>query len=473
LLGKKLRAHTERGESVGVLLPNMAGALATFWGLQAYGRVPAMLNYTVGAAGMISACETAKLKCVITSRQFIERAELVDVVSTLATQVNILYLEDIAARITLGNKLSAFLCSRNEHLMRYTTEPETDANAAAVILFTSGSEGVPKGVVLSHRNLSANVQQITTLFDFNASDVVLNALPLFHSFGLTGGGLLALLSGMRVFLYPSPLHYRVIPEVAYDINATVLFATNTFLAGYGKAAHPYDFYSMRYVLAGAEKLKDEVRALWQQKFGVRVLEGYGATECSPVIAANTVMGYKAGMVGRLMPGMEHHLEAVPGILEGGRLHVRGPNVMLGYLLHDNPGELLPTRSLFGEGWYDTGDIVSIDAEGFISIQGRAKRFAKVAGEMVSLTVVEALASKLWPNALHAAIAVPDEGKGEKIILMTNAKNAERSAMAEQARFDGVGEICLPRTVMIVKEVPVLGTGKIDYVTAQRMAESTL
>lgn len=464
LLGDKLNAETNAQEVVGVLLPNMAGTLATFWGLLAHGRVPAMLNYTVGVAGMISACETAGVKAVVSSRQFVERAELQQVVATLATRVKVIYLEDLATQISLGSKLGAYFCSRNEQLIRSVTRPAADPDSAAVILFTSGSEGVPKGVVLSHRNLSANVQQITTMFDFNANDVVLNALPLFHTFGLTGGGLLAPLSGMRVFLYPSPLHYRVIPEVAYDINATVLFGTSTFLAGYGKAAHPYDFYSMRYVVAGAEKLKDEVRLLWQQKFGVRVLEGYGVTECSPVICANTPMACRAGTVGRLFPGIESHLEAVPGIAEGGRLHVRGPNVMLGYMLHDNPGRLQPTRSNRGEGWYDTGDIVSINSDGFITIQGRAKRFAKIAGEMVSLTVVENIASRLWPEALHAAIAIADENKGERIILITNAKKAERSAMAEQARRDGVGELCLPRTVMIVKEVPVLGTGKIDYVT---------
>lgn len=464
LLGRKLRAGTQEGEYVGVLLPNTAAALVTFWGLLAHGRVPAMLNYTAGAAGMVSACETASLKRIVTSRQFIERAELQEAVAALASHFTIIYLEDVAAGISGADKLFAYLCSRSELLMRQTISPESYADAPALLLFTSGSEGVPKGVVLSHRNLNANLHQIATMFDFNSRDVVLNALPVFHSFGMTGGALLAVLNGLRLFLYPSPLHYRVIPEVAYDIGATVLFGTSTFLGGYAKAAHPYDFNTMRYVIAGAEKLKPEVRQMWQEKFGIRILEGYGVTECSPVISANTAMACKAGSVGRIFPGIDHHIEAVPGIAEGGRLHVRGPNVMLGYLLHEKPGRLVPTASNRGEGWYDTGDIVTIDVEGFITIQGRAKRFAKVAGEMVSLTVVEGVASRLWPDALHAAVAVPDEGKGEKIILLTDAKGADRGAMAEQIRRDGVAEICLPRSVVVVKEVPLLGTGKIDYVT---------
>jgi acyl-[acyl-carrier-protein]-phospholipid O-acyltransferase/long-chain-fatty-acid--[acyl-carrier-protein] ligase len=325
--------------------------------------------------------------------------------------------------------------------------------------------------VLSHHNLLANIQQLVSRIDFNAQDVALNALPLFHSFGLTAGMLLPITSGVRVFFYPSPLHYRVVPEVAYEINATIMFGTNTFLAGYARFADPYDFYSMRYVFSGAEKLQEEVRRDWQDKFGVRIFEGYGATETSPVLAGNTPLANRPGTVGRLMPGMEYRLLNVPGLDEGYRLHVRGPNVMLGYLLHDNPGVLVPPVTELGEGWYDTGDIVTFDADGYIRICGRAKRFAKIAGEMVSLTSVEVLASKVWPNALHAAIAVPDPRKGEQVILLTTCEDAERGSLLSHAQDSGVAEISVPRQVMYIPNMPVLGTGKIDYVAASKLVEA--
>jgi acyl-[acyl-carrier-protein]-phospholipid O-acyltransferase/long-chain-fatty-acid--[acyl-carrier-protein] ligase len=344
----------------------------------------------------------------------------------------------------------------------YRGQRRCRADDPAVILFTSGSEGEPKGVVLSHGNLLANREQLAARLDLNARDTILNALPMFHAFGLTGGTLLPLLYGMRTFLYPSPLHYRIIPEIAYDINATVLFGTNTFLAGYAKHAHPYDFYSVRYVFAGAEKLQPDTRQLWAEKFGLRILEGYGATETAPVLAANTPMFYREGTVGRFMPGIEWRLEDVPGVEGGGQLHVAGPNVMLGYLRPERPGQLEPPASRYGAGWYDTGDIVHVDDEGFITILGRVKRFAKIGGEMVSLAVVEDLAARLWPGHLHAAITLPDEKKGEKIVLATQYREAERTALAKQAQRQGYGELYLPKDIRVLKELPLLATGKVDY-----------
>ncbi len=473
VLGRYLAQHTDRGDYVGVLLPGALSTVVTFCGLQLYGRIPAMLNYTVGAQGMISACETAQIKVVITARAFVSKAKLDDAIAALENNVNVIYLEDAAKHISVLDKLAGALLSRFDYPLEKIYGNAVKPNDPAVVLFTSGSEGTPKGVVLSHTNLLANIQQLTARIDFNAQDVALNCLPMFHSFGLTAGTLLPLLSGIRTFFYPSPLHYRVIPEVAYDINATILFGTNTFLAGYARFAHPYDFYSVRYVFAGAEKLKDEVRRLWEEKFGVRIFEGYGATETSPVIAGNTPMDNRPGTVGRLLPTIDYHLASVPGLAEGARLHVRGPNVMLGYLLHENPGQLVPPRTELGDGWYDTGDIVRIDDEGYVQICGRAKRFAKVAGEMVSLTTVESLASKVWPDALHAAIAVPHESKGEQVVLLTNRMDADRGQLISQAQQDGVGELSVPRKIVTCASVPVLGTGKIDYVSAQSMAEEAL
>jgi acyl-[acyl-carrier-protein]-phospholipid O-acyltransferase / long-chain-fatty-acid--[acyl-carrier-protein] ligase len=299
----------------------------------------------------------------------------------------------------------------------------------------------------------------------------LNALPIFHSFGLTAGALLPVLTGTNLFLYPTPLHYRVIPELAYDRGCTVLFGTSTFLANYAKFAHPYDFYRLRYVIAGAEKLSEAVRNIWFEKFGIRIFEGYGATETAPVLSVNTPMAYRTASVGHLLPGIEHKLEMVPGINDGGLLHVRGPNVMSGYLRYDNPGELEPPVSSMGEGWYSTGDIVSFDTDGFMKIVGRVKRFAKVAGEMVSLEVVEKMAVLASPNLAHAASTQTDPQRGETIVLFTTDPALNRESLQVAARSGGWPEIAVPRKIKVIDTLPLLGTGKIDYVTLKTMAES--
>jgi acyl-[acyl-carrier-protein]-phospholipid O-acyltransferase / long-chain-fatty-acid--[acyl-carrier-protein] ligase len=462
-LAGPLATGTARGEAVGVLLPNVSGVVATFFALQASARVPAMLNYTAGLANLRAACTAAEIRTVVTARAFIDQARLGDVIAGLeASGLRVRYLEDIGASIGAGAKLRALVAAlwAGRRHRGHAISPD----APAVILFTSGSEGLPKGVVLSHRNLLSNCQQLSARIDFNEGDLVLNALPVFHSFGLTGGTLLPILSGVRTLLYPSPLHYRIVPALAYDANATILFGTDTFLAGYARMAHPYDFYSVRYIFAGAERVRDETRAVYAQKFGLRILEGYGATEAAPVIAVNTPMHFQAGSVGRLMPGVEARIEPVPGI-EGGRLHVRGPNIMTGYLKVDAPGRLQPPE----EGWHDTGDIVTIDSAGFVTIRGRAKRFAKIGGEMVSLPAVEGYAARAWPGFEHAIVTRPDPRKGEQLVLFTTMRDAAAPALQAWGRAHGVTELMLPRDIRVVDALPVLGTGKLDYVTMGQMA----
>ncbi len=459
ILGDLMARETARGEIVGVMLPNALAAIVVFFGLQARGRVAAMMNYTLGAKSLVASCESARIRRIYTSRRFVQVAKLEKAVERLQTVAQIVYLEDLRSRVTLGAKIGAALTHRLAGWRHRRARVLPDE--PAVVLFTSGSEGSPKGVVLSHANLLANREQVAARFDFGAQDIILNALPVFHSFGLTAGTLLPLLSGMRTFLYPSPLHYRVVPEMAYDVNATVMFGTNTFLAGYARFAHAYDFYSVRYVFAGAEKLKDETRRVWADKFGVQIFEGYGATETSPVLAANTPIDSRVGTVGRFLPGVEHALDPVPGV-EGGRLSVRGPNVMLGYLKHDRPGVIQPTSTERGPGWYDTGDIVSIDADGFVTIQGRAKRFAKIGGEMVSLTAVEELAARTWPDTQHAVVSLPDEQKGEQLILVTTKGDALRQDLSARARSDGMSELHVPKRILPATGIPLLGSGKTDY-----------
>jgi acyl-[acyl-carrier-protein]-phospholipid O-acyltransferase/long-chain-fatty-acid--[acyl-carrier-protein] ligase len=336
----------------------------------------------------------------------------------------------------------------------------------AVVLFTSGSEGKPKGVVHSHKSILANIAQVSAVLDFNPTDKFMMVLPVFHSFGFTGT-LIALLNGIKIHIFPSPLQYKVIPELIYDRGCTIFFATSTFLANYAKFAHPFDFYKLRLVVAGAEKLNDEVRKTYSEKFGIRILEAYGATECAPGISINTPMANLNGSVGQMLPGLEHKLEAVPGIDTGGLLHVKGENVMMGYYLFDAPGVLSPPA----EGWYNTGDIVDVDAEGYVHIKGRVKRFAKVAGEMVSLEVVEHIANTAAKEHQHAASATADKQRGESIILFTTDKQLKREDLQIVAKNLGLPELAVARKIILVEAIPLLGTGKTDYVTLKQMAES--
>ena len=464
VLGRILARSTRQGEAVGVLLPNVAGVAVAFFALQAGGRVPAMLNFTAGLANLKAACMAAGIRTVVTARTFVEQGKLGDIVAGLEAEgITFLWLEDVAAGIGPGAKLRGLIASR--FAGRAHRRLKVSPDDAAVILFTSGSEGLPKGVVLTHRNLLSNCRQLAARIDFNSADVVLNALPVFHSFGLTGGTLLPIFHGVKTLLYPSPLHYRIVPALAYDANATILFGTDTFLSGYARMAHGYDFYSLRYIFAGAERVRDETRKIYAEKFGLRILEGYGATEAGPVIAVNTPMHFRAGSVGRLLPGIEARLDDVPGIEEGGRLSIRGPNIMAGYMKADAPGVLQPPE----EGWHDTGDIVTIDDQGFVTIRGRAKRFAKIGGEMISLPAVEGYASAIWPDADHAVVTRPDARKGEQLVLFTTAQDAKAAALQAWGKANGVAELALPRDIRVLNALPLLGTGKTDYASMTQMA----
>jgi acyl-[acyl-carrier-protein]-phospholipid O-acyltransferase/long-chain-fatty-acid--[acyl-carrier-protein] ligase len=452
VLARKIAALSEPGETIGVMLPNANGAAVTFMALQAAGRVPAMLNFTSGAHNLSAACEETRVRLVLTSRVFVQKGKLQSEIATIEAHARIVWLEDMRAATTTMDKLRAAFSAGSPLAKRQPDDP-------AVVLFTSGSEGAPKGVALSHANLLANIAQIGTRFDIRLTDICFNPLPMFHAFGLTGGLLLGLVSSMKVHLYPTPLHYREIPKAITKAQATFLLGADTFLAHYARNADETAFKSLRYIVAGAEAVKTETRRLYKEKFGLAVLEGYGVTEASPVIAVNAPAFRKVGTVGRLLPFVEPSLEPVPGIEDGARLFIRGPNVMLGYYRPENPGaiEALP------DGSYDTGDIVAIDGDGFVAIRGRAKRFAKIAGETVSLASVEDLVAGLWPDHVMAAIAAPDPKRGERVILATTKPGATRAEVQAWMKTQGASEIMHPAAIVVLDAIPLLGSGKTNYV----------
>ena len=463
VLGGKIAAMTEPGERVGVLLPTSSGVVITYYGLLGHGRVPVMLNFTSGARNVTAALRAAGVKKVLSAKRFVTQAKLEDLIAAIETEAEVIWLDDVRKTIGIGDKVYGLMAGVFPRQFRAKTDPASPG----VILFTSGSFGAPKGVVLSQSNLIANVRQVAQHIDLDPDWVMFNPMPTFHCLGLTGGVLLPLLEGMRAFQYPSPLHAKQIVELLPDVKPAILFATDTFLNQWARLASPDDFDSLQFVVAGAERVRDETHHLFNTRFhGLKLLEGYGATEAAPVVAVNHPDRNHPGTVGQMLPGMEWRIEAVPGIDVGGRLYLRGPNVMDGYLSPNDPEVIEPLEG----GWHDTGDIVSIDAEGYCTILGRVKRFAKIGSEMVSLTAVEGLASAVWPENHHAVVSVPDSRKGERLILVTDRDDAEVARLAEWARSHGAPELAVPKKIIKVANVPVLGTGKTDYVSLQRMAE---
>lgn len=464
-LSGPLKSATKGDPSVGILLPTGAGSVIALLALHVAGRVPAMLNFTAGAKNLKAAAQTAPFDTIVTARKFIELGGLESLVEELSEFATILYLEDIRETLGVGDKLRAVLGP----VAPVFFVPKGRPKDPAIILFTSGTEGAPKGVVLSHSNILANVEQIEEHVELLPTDKFFNPLPTFHCYGLTAGTLWPVFSGRHVVLHPSPLQTKTIAERIEQTKATVLFATDTFLQQYMRAGGKNGLNSLRIAVCGAERVREETRAKAESQFGFEVLEGYGVTECAPVLAANQPGDIRSGTIGKMLPGLEARLEPVDGLTDGGRLLVKGPNIMKGYIRPEAPGKLVPTP----DGWHDTGDVVAVDEEGYLVIRGRIKRFAKIGGEMVSLTVVENNASAVWPDEMHAATILPDPKRGEQIVLVTERKNPKRSDLMNWAQAHGVPEISVPKKIITVDQLPVLGTGKMDYVSVEKMAKQQL
>lgn len=466
VISRWIRRHTAHGENVGMLLPNVIPSVCAVLGLSAAGRVPAIFNFTAGAAAVKSAAVAADVRTIVTSRQFIARAQLESTLEVL-DGYRILYLDDIRGGMRLSDKLwlmaFALWFPRRVIARPAMSDP-------AVVLFTSGSEGHPKGVALSHEAILSNVAQISAVFDFSPRDKIFNPLPIYHAYSFTAGLMLSLITGTPMFLYVSPLKYRAIPELVYRRDCTVLFGTSTFLSFYAQHADPMDFRKLRYIISGGEKLSYEVASLWQKRFGLRIYEGYGATEAAPVISLSTRENFRSGYVGRFLPGVEYQIQRVDGIERGGVLHIRAPNLMLGYYRHTRPGVIDAPRSVAGVGWYDTGDIVDVDETGMVTILGRTKRFAKIAGEMVSLEVIEQIAGVASPDHGHAAIALLDDSGAETTILFTTDKSLTRARLLEAARSSGAQELAVARKLVTLPEIPLLSNGKTDYVSLRSLVE---
>lgn len=452
-LAKRIAKDTERGERVGIFLPTSVPAVIVFFALQAGGRIPVFFNYGQDPGTVAGSCETAGIRRVISSKRFVKEGDLEKTEEALADCATVEHLEDLKKEIGFLQKAAA---AAGETLPALEPDP-ADPEDPAVILFTSGTTGAPKGVALSHANLLANIAQVRRHIEFDPEWVFFNPLPIFHSLGLTGGVLLPILSGHKAVLHPNPLARKEILEQLDESDANVLVATDAFAKLYARAVKEGELDTVRYAVLGGERVNEKTRELWDEESGAVVIEGYGASEAGPVIAVNPPGDNRPGTVGSLLPGMEARLEPVEGLEDGEELHVRGPNVMLGYLDPDEPGRIEHLE----DGWFDTGDLAEIDEDGFVTITGRVKRFAKIGGEMVSLDRVERAANDLWSEASHAAMAASGEN-GEFIVLVTDEADADRDAFTGYLREHDLDKRLAPKTIVVVDETPMTPTGSPDF-----------
>jgi len=460
---------------VGVILPASVGGALTNIAILLAGKVPVNLNFTSGAEAMVSAIDQCGIKTILTSRVFLSKANLENV-------DGMVFLEEIRKTFDAPKKLltalKAFLLPARWLTQRYVkTLKPTDL---ATVIFSSGSTAMPKGVMLSHHNIVSNVEGITQVIKFTPKDRIMGVLPLFHSFGFTGTLWLPLLAGFGAVYHPSPTDAKTIGETIQKYQATLFISTSTFYAGYLRRCTKEEFASLRYVIAGAEKLREPVVKAYQEKYGITILEGYGCTELAPVVSVNmpdVIDGEekqicnKSGTVGPPIPGVavkiiDPDTERTLTAGEEGLLLIKGPNVMLGYL--NQP--VLTEQSMRG-GWYITGDIATVDEDSFIRITDRISRFSKIGGEMVPHMRIEEVINEVIGSAASAVTAVPDAHRGEKLIGFYSHNGMTREELWNKLNHSNLPKLWIPKRENLhpVDVLPVLGTGKVDLKKIKAMA----
>lgn len=478
-LAGRLKSVWGDQERVGILLPpSIAGALVNFaaWFL---GKVPVNLNYTLSADGIESCIRQCDIKNVLGSKELMAHLKL-----ELRTPV--VFLEDIAKEPRVGEKLRSFLIATFcpffliRSLVGATRKLELDD--VATIIFSSGSTGDPKGVELTHYNVISNVEQLTQTFSLSDDDAFLGVLPFFHSFGFTGTMVMPALSGTRVVFHPNPLDARKIGELVGEHGVTFLLATPTFLQIYMRGCTPEQFGSVQFAMVGAEKLSDRVANAFEERFGLRPLEAFGCTECSPGVSVNTrdhrgagvyQVGGKRGSIGHPLPGMSVRIvdldtgEILPSG-QSGLLLVKGPNVMKGYL-----GRPEKTAEVLQEGWYNTGDVAALDEDGFLRITDRLSRFSKIGGEMVPHIKVEEVLQDAAERdeAVFAVTGVPDEKKGERLMVLHTLSEDQISNCLEKMAAADIPNLWKPKKDQFfsIEKLPYLGTGKLDLRRVRELA----
>jgi acyl-[acyl-carrier-protein]-phospholipid O-acyltransferase/long-chain-fatty-acid--[acyl-carrier-protein] ligase len=480
-LARRLRPLWREQKMVGILLPpSIPGALVN-WAALLSGKVPINLNYTSSNESVASCAKQCELETVVTSRQFLEKVPV-------QPPGELIYAEDLALNPGLGEKIAALLASKFlptrllEMFLGVSRPPSLDDTAT--VIFSSGSTGEPKGVVLSHFNLASNVEQLEQIFHLNERDRILGILPFFHSFGFTGTLCLPPLAGMGVVFHVSPLDAQAIGALVAKYSVTMLLSTPTFLNTYARRIPPEAFGSLRIVMAGAEKLPDRIAQGFEDHFGLRPLEGYGCTECSPVVAVNTYdfraayfrqVGAKRGTIGHPLPGIAIRIVDPDtgewlAVDRPGLLLVKGPNVMVGYL--NQPKK---TAEVLQDGWYNTGDIATVDEDGFLRITDRLSRFSKIGGEMVPHIRVEEKLHELIraDGQVLAVTAIPDEKKGERLVVVHTLKEEALKECLEKLAKSDLPALWKPRPdqFIYIEELPYLGTGKLDLRKLREIAQA--
>ncbi|MGO9013457.1 MAG: AMP-binding protein [Dissulfurispiraceae bacterium] len=465
ILADKFRKYEEG--FLGIMLPTSAGAALSILGTLMSGKTPVIINYSTGASDNVrNAQRKCNVKTVITSKALLEKikCEPVD---------GMVFIEDIMERVSVSDKLKATikaslpaeLCIR-----RYIHAGDEDDNL--VILFTSGSEKDPKAVQLTHRNIASNIESVSKIIDLNDKDRMLANLPFFHVFGLTVNLWVPFYFGMTIISYANPLDYKIICNIVRDHKPTIMVGTPSFLWGYLRKSESGDFGSLRYVICGADKCPETLQEEFQKKHGITLYEGYGTTETSPVISANTPGNSRPGSVGKILPGVQVRIEnyetgADCRFGEVGRVLVKGDIVMKGYF-----DDLEETSMRIRHGWYDTGDMGFFDEDGYLWHSGRLKRFVKIGGEMVSLVRVENTLERFLPQDVSCCVVeIPDTIKGAKIVAAVTRQLDEKKMLKDMSKH--LPNIALPSQFVVIEELPKMGSGKIDFRGTTEIVRDTI